>query len=193
NGIDISPFEISKSKSDIRKELGLPLEDLLGIYLARFTSPKNHLFLIKVLKEVNDFKIILGGDGEMRDKFLEEVKANRLEDRVIYKGYIKNNLVPLYLLASDFCIFPSKVEGFSNAILEAMVAGLTVIIFENIYSKEYGPHLLVAKSEDEFIEYVKNFVSDKNLREKLGKLNKEYVKNNLDIKVIARQLIPVLS
>lgn len=193
NGIDISPFEISKSKSDIRKELGLPLEDLLGIYLARFTSPKNHLFLIKVLKEVNDFKIILGGDGEMRDKFLEEVKANRLEDRVIYKGYIKNNLVTLYLLASDFCIFPSKGEGFSNAILEAMVAGLPVVIFENIYSKEYGPHLLVAKSEDEFIEYVKNVVSDKNLREKLGKLNKEYVKNNLDIKIIARQLIQILS
>lgn len=193
HGMDTSLFEISKSKLDIRKELNLPLEDILGIYLARFASPKNHLFLIKVLKEVNNFKIILGGDGEMRDKFLEEVKANSLEDRVIYKGHIENNLVPLYLLASDFCIFPSKVEGFGIAILEAMASGLSVIIFDSVYSKAHGPHVLVAKSEDDFIQYVKNVINDKNLREKLGKLNKEYVKNNLDIKMICHQLIQILS
>jgi glycosyltransferase involved in cell wall biosynthesis len=35
--------------------------------------------------------------------------------------------VPLYLSASDFFVLPSKLEGMSNAILEAMAAGLPVV------------------------------------------------------------------
>jgi len=92
-------------------------------------------------------------------------------------GYVRNEIVPHYLKAVDFCLFPSKGEGFSNAILEAMTAGLPVVIFKDIYSAEYGPDILVAKDEKDFIEMTKKLIENEDLRKELGEKVKLWSKN----------------
>jgi glycosyltransferase involved in cell wall biosynthesis len=177
NGIYGSPFKINKSKEELRKELKLPADEVLGIYVARFTPNKNHLFLIEILIDIKNFKIVLIGDGATREEFLNRVKKENLEERIIYLGYIKNEIVPHYLKAVDFCLFPSKGEGFSNAILEAMTAGLPTVIFKDIYSAEYGPDILVAKDEKEFIEITKKLIENENFRRELGEKARLWSKN----------------
>jgi glycosyltransferase involved in cell wall biosynthesis len=177
NGIDVSHFKTNKSKEELRKDLKLPTDEVLGIYVARFTPNKNHIFLIEVLRKIKNFKIILIGDGETKEEFLNRVKKENLEERIIYLGYIKNEIVPHYLKAVDLCFFPSKGEGFSNAILEAMTAGLPTVIFKDIYSAEYGPDILVAKNEKEFIEMTKKLINNENLRRELGEKIKLWSKN----------------
>jgi glycosyltransferase involved in cell wall biosynthesis len=193
NGIDSSLFEITKSKEELRKELDLPINEILAIYVARFTPDKNHLFLLEILENVANFKIILIGDGETREEFLKEARRRNSEERVIYKGYMSPNLVPFYLKAADFCIFPSKKEGFSNAILEAMAAGLPVVIFKDIYSEEYGENILRALTKEKFIEYTKNLCENEELRKQLGELNKEFVKNNLDIRIVIKKYLEIFE
>jgi len=177
NGIDVSPFKTNKPKEELRKDLKLPAGEVLGIYVARFTPNKNHVLLIEVLREIKNFKIILIGDGETREEFLNRIKKENLEERVIYLGYVKNEIIPYYLKAVDFCLFPSKGEGFSNAILEAITAGLPTIIFKDIYSAEYGLDILVAKDEKEFIEITKKLIENGNFRKELGEKVKLWSKN----------------
>jgi glycosyltransferase involved in cell wall biosynthesis len=177
NGVDSFPFRINESKEKLRKELKLPVDEVLGIYVARFAPSKNHIFLIEILKEIKNFKMILIGDGEAKEEFLNLVKKENLEERVICLGYVKNEIVPHYLKAVDFCLFPSKGEGFSNSILETMISGLPVVIFKDIYSAEYGPDILVAKDEKEFVEMVKKIIENENLRKELGEKVKLCSKN----------------
>lgn len=193
NGVDISLFEIRKSKEELRQEISLPINEILAIYIARFTRDKNHLFLLDIFENVSNFKMLLIGDGETKEMFFKEAQTRNCEERIIYKGYVSSNLIPLYLKAMDFCLFPSKKEGFSNAILEAMAAGLPVVIFKDIYSKEYGSNILVAETEKEFINFTQKLCEDLEIRLKLGNLNQDYINNNLDIKIISQRLLDILS
>ena len=51
NAVDFRRFDIAESKAYLRDKLGLPLEDILGIFVARFVAFKNHIFLLEVLKK----------------------------------------------------------------------------------------------------------------------------------------------
>jgi glycosyltransferase involved in cell wall biosynthesis len=190
NGIDIKKFKIQNSKFKIREELNLSSEAVIAVYVARFTPQKNHMFLLEVLKKVElpSFRLLLLGDGTELEAFLSKAREENLIDRIIHKGFVKPDEVSKYLAASDFCVFPSLGEGFSNAILEAMAAGLPVIMFKRIWSEEYGKNVIVAETEEEFIEAVKKLINDSNLASELGRRCHEDVQA-LDIKNIANRYL----
>jgi glycosyltransferase involved in cell wall biosynthesis len=166
NGIDERDFQITIEKNFLRKYLGLSNDDIYAIYPARFAPHKNHNFLLKVLNEikVENFKLILTSSGSTEDVFKKEIYRLGLEKRIIMLGNISHDKLIYYLMASDFCVFPSLAEGFGVAILEAMMAGLPVIIFKGIYMDEHGKDILVANTEEEFIELVKFLIENENER-----------------------------
>lgn len=173
NGIDIAQFNIIDSKQELRMGLNLPLHDILGIYVARFVPFKNHIFILDVLSAIakDDFKIVLLGDGSEFERFMLAARSARsrgLDKRIICPGFVPNNLVPLYLKASDICVFPSLAEGFGVSILEAVAAGLPTVIFKNVYIEEFGENILVANNDKEFIDFVKRLVEDAEYRTKVG-------------------------
>lgn len=194
NGIETSKFEIRKSKSEIREELGLPLNAVIAIYAARFTPPKNHRFLLEVLRAVPSerFRLLLLGEGSERESFLAKAREMQLEERIIHRGFVKPDEVPKYLLASDFCVFPSQGEGFSNAILEAMAAGLPVVMFKRIWSEEYGENVIPVETPEDFIAAVKKLVADPAEAAQRGSRCRQDVKQ-LDIGIIAQRYLEVFS
>ena len=65
------------------------------------------------------------GEGPERRHLESERARYDLQDKVLMPG--KSDRVPEFLAASDIFILPSRLEGMSNAIVEAMAAGLPVI------------------------------------------------------------------
>lgn len=124
NGIDTQiykPIEINKKKKEIKIT-----------YLARLDVGKNHITVLKALKEINDkyrinlpIKFIIMGDGGERQKLQNYVSLNSLWEFVEFKGNVLN--VPLELNKCDIGVFPSEFEGCSIAILEMMASGLPMI------------------------------------------------------------------
>jgi len=161
-------------KNIIRKELGLPENEILGIYVARFAPLKNHFFLVDLLKEIKRYKLniklVLIGSGSMKKYFLERANKENVSDMIIKIDYLPHNEVIKYYYASDICFFPSLVEGFGNAILEAKMAGLPVIIFEKIYTKEHGRYILVANNKEEFFYYSMKLIINNKYRKYLSEL-----------------------
>jgi glycosyltransferase involved in cell wall biosynthesis len=170
NGIDTKRFEIKESKEELRKKLNLP-NGILGICVGRLTHFKNQKFLIKVAKEIkrDDFYILIVGDGDEYENLKREIEKEKLDNRVKLLGFIPSDEIPYYLKASDIFLYPSLKEGFGIVVLEAMAAGLPVVIFKDIYIEEFGKDILVANSEEEFINLTKRLVNDEVFREDIGK------------------------
>jgi len=193
NGVDTKRFEIKESKGELRKKLNLP-DGILGICVGRLTPFKNQKFLIKVAKEIkrDDFYILIIGDGDEYENLKKEIEKEKLEDRVRLLGFIPSDEIPYYLKASDIFLYPSLKEGFGIVVLEAMAAGLPVVIFREIYVEEFGNNILVANNEEEFMSYARQLVENKSFREELGgKLKQDALK--LDIRKVAEKYLEVFK
>lgn len=119
-----------KNIETLRKEL-IPRYvncNLILISVANFVPFKDYFTVLKslaILKKTRSFYYIIVGDGPMRPEIEKEIKISGLKKNVILLGSIMN--VSDYLKISDIMIHSSRGEGASNAILEAMYAGLPVI------------------------------------------------------------------
>lgn len=134
NAIDL---EMYKEDADLRKQLRKCLgmdEGILFGHVGRFVEAKNHHFLIDIFKELSlkyeKSKLVLIGDGPLRNQIENQIEDYSLEDRVILLG--NRNDVNELLQACDVMLFPSYHEGLPVTIVEAQAASLPCFISENI-------------------------------------------------------------
>jgi glycosyltransferase involved in cell wall biosynthesis len=124
NGIDAIKFNpVSPSKKiELREKLDLPNHDKIFITVGSLIDRKNPLILIKAFREINNnAKLIILGDGPLFEQCSELA-----DDNIILKGHVNN--VSEYLQSSDIFVSVSKSEGLPNSVLEAMGAGLPVLL-----------------------------------------------------------------
>lgn len=123
NGIDLSVFDIAASKTDCRKVLGLPEDDMIVGTIGRLSKEKNHKVIIDALLRMPaGVKGLIIGDGPLR-KVLEMEGG----DRVYFTGQMEYNVIPLALGAMDIFCSSSLWEGFGMAVVEAMASGLPIV------------------------------------------------------------------
>ncbi len=137
NGIDIDKFTFRESsRRRIRKELGIE-DEVVILNVGALRQQKNHMFLLDVYKEVtkkhNKTKLILVGDGRLKQDILQKIKLLEIEDNVILLG--RRDDIPEILSSADVFLFPSFYEGFPNAVLEAETSGLPCLI-SDVITKE---------------------------------------------------------
>lgn len=103
-------------------------DEILFISIANFVPYKDNYTVFKALSrlkgEKNFFYLIIG-DGVMRPQIENSIIEFGLVNHVMLIGATKE--VFKYLSISDVFIHSSRGEGISNAILEALIAGLPVI------------------------------------------------------------------
>lgn len=121
-----NPYDIEK----ISKLAGMPqirINQL--VHVGRFTKQKNHINMLKILIEVKkiipNIKLLLLGDGPLRDEIKIFIMKNDLGENVDLLGFVKNPYK--FIAESNLFIFPSLFEGFPNALAEAMACGTPVI------------------------------------------------------------------
>jgi glycosyltransferase involved in cell wall biosynthesis len=129
NGVDASLFDISKSKVEVRKILGLPIDSFIVGHVGRFDPAKNHETIFKVVAILKGkgvpFKFLFCGKGTDSVIFKSRLSYYNIESNVICLG-LSNN-VPLVYRALDLFYFPSVTEGQPNALIEAMLSGVPFI------------------------------------------------------------------
>ncbi len=122
NGIDLSRFDISGSKAECRRKLGLPEDAVIVGNVGRLSIEKNHKLIIEALSKLPpNFRGLIVGDGPLR-KTLEGMG----DGRFYFTGQMGYNQIPFALRAMDIFCSPSLWEGFGISLVEAMAAGLPV-------------------------------------------------------------------
>lgn len=126
-GLDLEPFSRPVDRDAVRRELGLPLDKPLVVYVARFVPHKNHAQMLRVAERINQngvraHFVMAGSHGECLDDLTRQ--AHRRSDVSLL-----HNLPDISALlgAADIFFFPSLEEGFGLVAVEAAAAGLPVV------------------------------------------------------------------
>lgn len=134
NGVEAERFRYSPEvRRRVRAELGLEDAFVLGT-VGRLTFPKNQEFLIDLLFELRktcqNAKLIIVGDGELRQALERQICERGLKDAVLLLGWKRN--VEDYLSAMDMFLLPSRFEGDPISLVEAVASGLPAVIAASI-------------------------------------------------------------
>jgi len=128
NGIDI-PTEPGWTKEKLQSEFGIPAQSPVVVNLAALTPVKDQGLLIKAIARVREkmpeIRLLLIGDGPMRDGLENLVDELNLADNVTFTGERIDG--PRILAACDIFCLSSKVEGTPMAILEAMAYSCPIV------------------------------------------------------------------
>jgi glycosyltransferase involved in cell wall biosynthesis len=124
NGVDLEYFRPSDREA-IRAKLHVQGRTLLSV--GHLIERKGHDITISALAQLQDYTLLIGGEGPERAK-LEEL-ANRLgvRDRVKFLGFVPHENLRDYYTAADALVLASSREGWPNVLLEAMACGTPVV------------------------------------------------------------------
>lgn len=134
NAIDLKQFAFDEAKRNkLRKEFGLQDCFVIG-HVGRFMKQKNHDFLIDIFAEVvkkqDNAKLLLIGDGSLREQIENKVKTLGLDEKVIFTG-VRSDVADLYN-AMDVFVLPSFYEGLPVVGVEVQANGLPFLCSSNV-------------------------------------------------------------
>ena len=179
-GVDSTRFQPG-DKSAARRALGLDVgARLIGI-VATLRSWKGHLDLIDAFARLSEndpaLKLVIVGDGPMREPLVTRVAQHGLTDRITFAG--RQAQPELWLQALDvFCLPSYANEGVPQAIVQAMLTGLPVVttpvgsITEAISDGATGI-IASPKNPDSLLRALSLVVADLDSAAQLGRLARE--------------------
>ena len=134
NGIDVPLFSFNENvRKEVRNKLNVGSRFVIG-NVGRFSSVKNHEFLIDVFVEflkINaNSMLVLVGDGELKKSIIRKVNTLNISEKVVFLGMRKD--VNKILQACDYVVIPSLYEGFPVTVVEALASGVPLLVSDTI-------------------------------------------------------------
>lgn len=78
-------------------------------------------------KQIPEIAYLIVGYGDYRRRLEDKARSLRVEDRVVFTGFIEEKEKPDHYRLADAYIMIGRLEGFGFAFLEAMACGIPVV------------------------------------------------------------------
>ena len=196
NGVEKIPETSNEEKKKLKKQYNISDEEKVIGILARLEDVKGHEYFIDSAKIILDrgikAKFLILGTGSEEEKLKEKVKNLKLEDKIIFTGFVKN--------VQDFVnIFDIQVncsygtEATSLALLEGMSIGVPAVVTNYggnpgvIQDGENG-FLVPIKSPQETANAIIKILEDDNLKSKMKTRCLEIFEEKFTVKVYAENI-----
>ena len=184
-GIDTKKFMLENfNKSTKRKELGIENVDFMILSVGELNENKNQEVVIRAIAKMKKDNIhyFIAGKGD-KDQYLMDL-ARRLGVNLHLLGY-RTDIVEL-LNTADLYVFPSKREGLSVALMEAMAAGLPCVVSKirgnvDLIDEGKGGYLFDPTDVDGFVKGIKSYVKS------MGSYNQTKIKD-FDVNYIINEI-----
>lgn len=166
-------------KEECRKKLKLEKEVFVIVTVAVLDSRKNIDFLIRTASYLEKSALFLiVGDGQEKKK-LEILAGDVAGDaKIIFTGWQAD--VSDFLKASDLFVLPSKHEGASNALLEALAYGLPCLashVSENREILQFDQLIFDPIDEQAFSDKLRSAMFDQNVLQEIKSLSEQVAKD----------------
>ncbi|MEI7555885.1 glycosyltransferase [Candidatus Chlorohelix sp.] len=151
----------------VRQELGIATDTPLILYAARLVDQKQPQVFAKTVLELSKagviFKVLVAGNGPYYNWLEESISHNCLNETITLLGAVNSGRVKELLCAADIYFLPSKIEGISLAIFEAMSMGVVPVSSDvggqrELVTKECGTLISPATEEEEAKHYSEEIV-----------------------------------
>lgn len=167
------------------------------LYVGRFAWEKNPEALIKAYSKIENkqgWKLVMLGDGPQLNEMVNLSASFGLENEIEFKGQVKE--VDYYFSRASIYVLPSVLEGFPNALCEAMAFGLPCITSNTIPYSDVGKEnedFLVANMKDanDLTSKIQKLIDDETLRTFLGN-NSKHINERLSMETIGKKFESVL-
>lgn len=175
-----------------RREIGVPEDAVLLISVGELNANKNHQVILSALAKMNDERVyyVLCGTGERAPELKRQARQLGMEGRVLLLGYRTD--VRELLKASDIFVMPSRREGLSRSIMEAMASGLPCVVSRirgntDLIRAGISGELCGPDDADEFAAALKKLVESRETRERMGAFNRSAIRE-YDVKIVKREM-----
>lgn len=127
NGVSLTPPS-PEERARLREGLGLSLGEKAVGFVGRLDRQKDPLLALEAFarfaKEEPAGRLVVVGDGPLREAFLSRVGAHGLGERVLFLGEREGREV---LPALDVLLLTSAYEGMPYVVLEALALGVPIV------------------------------------------------------------------
>ena len=171
NGIDLSRFQFTGRNLSIRKELGIPDEAFVFIFIGRLIRQKGVDILLEALRNISGAYLLLVGGGVERHTLEEQCLSLGLRERIIFLG---RRLDAAELIkASDCFVLPSRYEGLPMVLVEALASGIAIVVTDfhsarEVIEDETNGLIVPRENPDALTKAMARLMNDKDLRDKLS-------------------------
>jgi len=131
NGINLSEYDNLPKRGEFRRKYSIEDDEKIVLYVGRLNKTKGIDLLIKafadVFKRLKDVELVLVGPDDGYQSVLEEqVQELKVDNKVIFTGFVSNDEKMAAFVDSDVFVTPS-FSGFPVTFLEACACGMPII------------------------------------------------------------------
>lgn len=189
---DVNKYD-EKLRNATRKEYGIENNIVIG-HIGRLTEQKNTLFIIDIfhalVKKEPKAKLLVIGDGNLREAMLAKIDEYGIKDDVLYLG--RREDIAQFYNAMDCFLLPSLYEGLPVVGVEAENCGLPIFFSTEIPKEssacdDLGVFISLEKTPDEWADAILQAVN-KNMSVRKGK-TEEIKAAGFDSRIEANKLL----
>jgi len=183
NRIDYERFSNAKPIDTLPKPLVISVGNLI--------KEKNHECVIKAMKNLDAYCLIIG-KGVHQSKLLKLIKKENLENKITIKESVPHNEIQNYYKSANvFALaYDPELEGIPMPIMEAMAAGLPVVIpypKENYSDGLEDIAIFSKRNPDAFSKNIKKFLDDPILQKKISQKSQMKAKDFDNVRIEKRE------
>ena len=157
----INPQNLSlfkkREKQEACKKLGIDNDKKYFLYVGRLAINKGINNLLEVFKEIEssypEFKLVLIGDGPLKNEIKKYKKQNKLEEKIILEGRLPHNKIAYYYNASSILFHIGISGGLPNVIVEGVASRIPIIASKNnanidFVNQELGTGIIINSNDN---------------------------------------------
>ncbi len=198
NGVD-APAAPVRDRA-VLKEFGIREEEKVITILTRFSEEKGVPFLLRSIAKLKEktavpFRLLLVGTGPDFDRDKALIPELGIEDKVVLTGF-RTDTAKL-LAASDIYLNSSSSEAMSFAILEAMAAGLPLVLTdvggnpELVNTGKVSGLLAPYGDEEAYADAMRQLLEDDALRAQYAAASRAKARDEFDLYTLLDKLFEI--
>jgi len=184
----------------LKKTLQITNEDRIVMYLGSIHSISGLPFIIRaipnILQAIPNFKLLIVGGGAHLENLKELSKKLRIEEKIIFTGYVDYVDIPKYCSIAELCINPFEITEMTKKlspvkIFDLLACGKPILatpLEGLLHDFPKDSKTLIYTNLEDFESQIISLLNDENLHN-LGLFGREYVQAKYTWERIANQFL----
>ena len=199
-GVDASIMKKLAKDKELQKNLKISNQDRVVMYLGSIHSISGLPFILnsipKIIQTIPNFKLLIVGGGIYLENLKNISKKLKIEDKVIFVGYVPYVDIPRYCSLAELCINPFEITDMTNKlspakIFDLLACGKSVLatpLEGMLYDFPKESNTVIYENLQFFPEKMIELLKSNSL-DNIGKLGLEYVVKNFTWDIVTKKML----